>query len=201
MTVADFNIILFDDFETLDAFGPAEIVGRRPDLYNLGYFSMYGEIVTSRQKVRVKTQPFSELNRSGILLIPGGQGTKNMSHHRAFIQQLKDFAEEATYVLAVCTGSTLLAKTGLLDGRNATCNKRSMGRAQSIGKEVNWDMRARWVVDGKYYTSSGVATGLDMVLGFIHDVNGPDVTQDICEEIEYIWNSDASEAPYAGQHT
>ena len=41
------NIILFDGFETLDAFGPVEIIGRLTDAYKLAYHSQNGGIVKS----------------------------------------------------------------------------------------------------------------------------------------------------------
>ena len=37
--MANFNVILFDGFETLDAFGPAEVIGKLPNTYDLHYFS------------------------------------------------------------------------------------------------------------------------------------------------------------------
>lgn len=36
---------------------------------------------------------------------------------------IKERAPKVKYVLTVCTGSGLLAKTGLLDGKKATTNK------------------------------------------------------------------------------
>ena len=31
------------------------------------------------------------------------------------------------------------------------------------------EKKARWVVDGRFYTSSGISAGMDMALGFIAD--------------------------------
>ena len=36
------NIILFDDFETLDAFGPAQIFGKLPEYFSINYLSVNG---------------------------------------------------------------------------------------------------------------------------------------------------------------
>ena len=54
----DFAILLFDGFETLDAMGPAEIIGVMPDTFRLQYCSQTGGIVTSDQQLRVDTLPF-----------------------------------------------------------------------------------------------------------------------------------------------
>lgn len=193
----DCNIILFDGFETLDAFGPAEIIGKLPEAYRLGYFSMRGGIASSSQQIRVDTLPFSAMSAGGVLLIPGGMGTRTLVHEAAFIDQLHAVALNAAFVLTVCTGSALLAQTGLLDGRSATSNKLAFDWVQSVGPGVNWVRQARWVVDGNLYTSSGVSAGMDMALGFISDAHGQNTARNIADRIEYIWNANKNYDPFA----
>lgn len=74
--------------------------------------------------------------------------------------------------MTICTGSALLAKTGLLNDKYATSNKRSFERVKISFDQMKWTEKARWVVDGKYYTSSGVSAGIDMALVFISDIQG-----------------------------
>ena len=58
------NVLLFDDFETLDAFGPVEILGKIED-YELHYGSLYGGEIISAQDTRIVTESFLyNLNRS-----------------------------------------------------------------------------------------------------------------------------------------
>jgi len=76
-----------------------------------------------------------------------------------------------------------------LNGRKATSNKRAFAWVQSVNSDVKWISHARWVVDGKFYTSSGVSAGIDMALGFISDRFGREKTAEIAQSIEYIWNS------------
>ena len=54
----DINFLLFEQFETLDLFGPVEICGRHPD-FQLHYISQNGGLVTSTQGVRIDTEPVS----------------------------------------------------------------------------------------------------------------------------------------------
>ena len=84
----------------------------------------------------------------------------------------------------------LLAKSGVLDGKQATSNKRAFTWASSQSDNVDWDKKARWKVDGKYYTSSGVSAGMDMTLGFIADRHGIDFARKVAKEIEYNWIED-----------
>ena len=64
---------------------------------------------------------------------------------------------------------------------------------------MRWIRKARWVADGKYYTSSGVSAGMDMTLGFISDVHGEKTAQEICKYTEYIWNKDMADDPFANE--
>lgn len=192
----DINVILFDRFESLDVFGPIEVLGKVKE-YNLYYYSHRGGIIISDQNTRIITKPFSELNKSGICLIPGGQGTRMLVEDLEFIEALKEIAIHSCYCLCVCTGSALLAKTGLLLHRNATTNKLAFNWVQSVGDGVLWSRKARWVVDDKYYTSSGVSAGMDMALGFVNDQFGFEEAMLIANRIEYVWNQDKDNDPFA----
>jgi len=194
-----FNVVLFDDYEILDAFGPVEIIGKMPKTYSLGYFSMNGGSVLSSQQLSVNTRPFSDMDTSGILLLPGGMGTRKLVNDMTFIAQIKILSENASYVLSVCTGSALLAKTGLLNGKNATSNKLAFDWVCDNGNDVNWIRKARWVNDDKYYTSSGVSAGIDMTLGFISDIHGEKTAGEICRCTEYIWNKSKTNDPFADE--
>lgn len=155
------NILFFNNFETLDIFGPIEILSR---IYNsnLHYVSMQGGLIKSRQGYAVMTKKISTINSNGVLIIPGGQGTRTLINDEEFIVELKKLCLDAEYVLSICTGSALLAKTGLLNNLNATSNKNAFLWVRSISNKVNWIRKARWVVDKKFYTSSGVSAGMDM---------------------------------------
>lgn len=192
-----FNIVLFNDFETLDVMGPVEIIGQIPDLYELGLYSLDGGIIASSQKVRVDTAPFSAVKPSGVLLISGGFGARTLVNNEHFMHEIKRLSEQAEFVLTVCTGSALLAKTGLLNGKMATSYKFAFEWVCSNGAEVEWMKKARWTRDGKYYTSSGISAGMDMTLGFIRDMHGKELAQKISSRMEYIWNSDQENDPFA----
>ena len=186
------NILLFDDFETLDAFGPVEILGRL-DGFQMNFFSMNGGVVTSRQGTEIITKPFDQIEDDGIVVIPGGQGTRLLVNDYNFVKKLYKIGSCSKYCLSICTGSALLASTGLLDGRKATSNKRAFEWVMSVNTKVDWISKARWVVDGKFYTSSGVSAGMDMSLGFVCDLAGRDLAEEIANAIEYIWNPDKEE--------
>jgi len=190
--------ILFESFETLDVFGPIEILGRLKDHFSVSFFSREGGIVTSSQGVPVVTKPISGVNSANyILLIPGGIGCRDLVKDQLFINDLKMLAKEAEYILTVCTGSILFSKTGLLNGKKATSNKRVFFWTSSESPEVVWIKKARWIKDGNIYTSSGVSAGMDMTLGFVAELLGYDTAKQQSVEIEYDWKEDSSWDPFA----
>ncbi|WP_085832697.1 DJ-1/PfpI family protein [Clostridium merdae] len=192
----EINVLLFSDFETLDAFGPVEMLGRHSECH-FNFVSSKGGTIHSRQGVPVETCSLDSVSETAVLLIPGGKGTRPLVEDRCFLERLRIAAEKSEYCLTVCTGSGLLAKTGLLDDRKATSNKRAMDWAVSVNPKVDWQYSARWVIDGKYYTSSGISAGMDMALGFLCDQFGLDVAEESAASAEYLWNQNREEDPFS----
>lgn len=190
------SVVLFDGFEPLDVFGPVEVLGDLEDC-ELHYYSLTGGSVGCRQNCCIETSPFAEIPAHGILLIPGGMGTRPLTADAAWLSQLSALAAQAQYVLSVCTGSALLAAAGVLDGRSATSNKRSWQWATTFGNNIDWKPRARWVHDGKFFTASGVSAGIDMALAFVRTVYGSDKAQAVARRMEYVVHPDADDDPFA----
>lgn len=193
-------VLLFDNFETLDVFGPVEIFGRLTEEYQVSFYSLSGGLIENAHGVSILTKHLAEIeNGVDIFLIPGGYGTRVEVNSGSLIDKIKTISELSKYVLTVCTGTALLAKTGLLNGRKATSNKRAFDWVTTQGLDVNWVRRARWVVDDKYYTSSGVSAGMDMTLGFLRDMHGIEFARDVSHTIEYTWQEDKEEDDFCDQ--
>jgi putative intracellular protease/amidase len=187
-------ILLFEDFETLDVFGPVEIFGRLKDYYKVHFYSEEGGLVKNYHGVAIQSEKLTEAKIDhDIFLIPGGYGTRREVTNIPFIEQVKAHSLASKFVLTVCTGTAILARTGLLDGRQATSNKRAFDWVITQGDNVNWIRKARWINDGKYYTSAGVSAGMDMTLGFLTDLHGIDFARKVAAEIEFNWNEDREE--------
>ncbi len=185
------GVLLFDNFETLDVFGPVEVFGILKEYYQISFYSQHGGIVKNTHGVAIESWPLSNIIESvDIFLIPGGFRTRKEIDNRSLIDSIKQISETSKYVLTVCTGSALLARTGLLDNRVATSNKRSFDWVISNGENVKWNRKARWTVDGKYYTSSGVSAGIDMAFGFLNDIHGQEFAKKAAFKIEYNWQED-----------
>lgn len=192
--------VLFPGFELLDVFGPLEMFGLWPDEFELHLVAENGPSVKSGMgPASVIDDLFSDDNNYDVLLIPGGPGTRTEVDNPVMLDWLNRKAETAEYVTTVCTGSAILAKAGLLDGRKATTNKNAFQWVSTCGPDVQWQKQARWVEDGKYFTSSGVSAGMDMALAFMAHVLGQEKAEQAADWAEYDWHQDAGWDPFAGK--
>lgn len=188
------NLLLFEGFQSLDLFGPLDVLARIPGCVPR-CFSFRGGTVKNSQGTSVLTEPSSAVEPGGVLLIPGGMGTRPLSADAPFLAEVKRLAESSEWCLSVCTGSVLLAASGALDGRRATSNKFSFKWAEGFKGPV-WKRSARWVVDGKFYTASGVAAGIDMAFGFVEDRFGKETAESFARRMEYVRNPDPENDPF-----
>lgn len=189
------KVLLFNDFETLDVFGPVEVLAAVQNI-EVELCSFSGGLIRANQGYEVNTTQFTGAPFD-ILLVPGGQGTRQLVNDAAFLAQLAKQIELSQIVLSVCTGAALLAKTPYLNDKDATTNKMAFKWVESLNTKVNWCSKARWVVDGSIYTSSGVSAGIDMALGFIADYYDYQTAKAIAKSIEYIWHEDSTQDFFA----
>lgn len=192
------SIVLFDDFELLDVFGPLELLSRLPDLVHVHLVGPTKGPVRSSQGAEVLTSArYTEALAPDIVLVPGGKGTRALAEDADFLAWLTRWSQDAERITSVCTGSALLAAAGLLDGYRATSNKRAFAWAVAQSPRVDWAPAARWVHDRDRWTSSGVAAGMDMTAALIADLFGPAHAERAANEIEWEARTDPDHDPFA----
>jgi transcriptional regulator GlxA family with amidase domain len=192
------GVLLFPDFELLDVFGPLEMLGMLDEELTIRLVSESAPEIASVQGPRSRIDDtFADGRRYDILLVPGGLGTRREVENDVLRRWLLEAAERAGIVASVCTGSALLARAGLLDGRRATSNKLAFDWVTNQGPKVQWQRRARWVEDGKFFTSSGVSAGMDMALALIARLYGRERALEAAKWAEYTWHEDSEDDPFA----
>jgi transcriptional regulator GlxA family with amidase domain len=190
-------VALFEGFTVLDVYGPVQAFassrivdpdGKRRPLFEI--FSMAaeaGQVKAGEGPASWAEWSFEKAPDYDILLIPGGFGTRAAVADQAFVERLAAASRRARITTTVCTGSALLARTGLLDGRPATSNKIAW----------DWVTRTRWVDDGNVLTSSGVSAGIDMALSLVARLHGREMALIAARNMEYVWREGADDDPFA----
>ena len=112
------NIILYDDFETLDALGIANIFGKAPEHFYINYLSVNGGIVSSRQGVKVWTEILIPDEVEDILVLPGGRTANRLlclePNKLKIIKAAagsRHLHDDRQWVLCVSTNRTFVSQT------------------------------------------------------------------------------------------
>ena len=189
--------VIYENFELLDLFGPLEMFGNIvPGIKIVTVAEQPGSVRSAQGPKTIAEYGFSECPRLDLILLPGGIGTVKQLHNVVMLEFLKDRSLSAEVTMSVCSGSAILAKAGLLDGRRATSNKQFFSLATSQSDKVKWIAEARWVEDGPFATSSGVSAGIDMALAIIARLFGRERAQLIANLTEYVWQDDPNRDPF-----
>lgn len=189
--------VVFGGFELLDLFGPLEMFGNlKPQVEVVMVAETAGSIASFQGPRAVADVGFADCPDLDLVLLPGGFGTLREINNPPMINFLKARVPEAKLTMTVCSGSWLLARTGLLDGRRATSNKLLFDMAREQSDQVQWVPEARWVEDGPFITSSGVSAGMDMALAVIAKLFGDATAQQMAVGAEYQWHTDPDVDPF-----
>ncbi|MEL0110698.1 MAG: DJ-1/PfpI family protein [Rickettsiales bacterium] len=199
--------VVFEGFTTLDMYGPVQAFASCRVSDGAGgwhrYFQQFtvgiapGSIKSGEGPSTMADYSFEDAPSFDILLIPGGFGTRAAVSDRGLLDKIAAMSAKAKVTATVCTGSAVLARTGLLDGRPATSNKVAWDWVLEQGPKVDWKRKARWVDDGDIVTSSGVSAGIDMALDLIARLHDEETAVNSAKFMEYIWNRDPSNDPFA----
>ena len=189
-------IYLFPDVEVLDFAGPYEVfttatrvAGKR----NLGAPFSVVSIARSRELVRARAgleiQPdatFADHPPIDVLIVPGGVVAAELARADV-IEWIADQQRRAQLTASVCTGAFLLAKAGLLDGRNATTHWEDIADLRTMFPSVNVIEHQAWVDEGAIVTSGGISAGIDMSLHLVERLAGRELAVATARQMEYDW--------------
>ncbi|KAI1440992.1 class I glutamine amidotransferase-like protein [Annulohypoxylon stygium] len=217
--------VLFPAFTALDVFGPLNVLNLVSIKYpmtlsllsrDLSPVSIDRTIVHGQQKGMLATSAspnftqfilpthtFCDAPPLDVIIVPGGAGSRDINGTQEAVDWLKTRWDdpELDYMMSVCTGASLLARTGKMAGKNATTNKAAFNWVKSVqhAEDVNWIAKARWVVDGNVWTSSGVSAGTDMALGWIEHIYGKNESESMRLQLE--WNElNSTDDPFAAYY-
>ncbi|KAJ3040036.1 hypothetical protein HDV00_011485 [Rhizophlyctis rosea] len=158
--------LVHNGYALLDVMGPSQVLGfpAVKDLFNITYIGVDHDVgrkaYTSQTVVQtVDAGLLDAPTNLDLIVIPGG-GVRPASN-ATIVQWLKNRVPTTPYFFSICTGASLLAAAGVLDGKKATTNKVAYSTVSAFGPKTKWVRKARWVIDGNVVTSSGVAAGID----------------------------------------
>jgi transcriptional regulator GlxA family with amidase domain len=184
------QIVVFDGFDELDVFGlyePFKMAGFETRLVTLEA----KEFVTAAHGLKVGVDGQIDRTRlPAILCVPGGgwltraaRGALYESERGEILTVIKDFHKSGVTIAAVCTGTLLVGKAGLLTGRPAITNHGALDNLRACGAKIAF---ARVVDDGDIVTAGGVTSSLDLALWLIERFASQKAATEISMQLEYV---------------
>jgi transcriptional regulator GlxA family with amidase domain len=192
------GILVFDGVEILDFAGPFEVFSRTrlvpgPESRRSEEHAPFHVFTVARTAAPIATtgglrviphHAFADAPPIDLLVVPGGWGTRALLEDAETLAWIRRAAGRARQVTSVCTGSLLLARAGLLQGRHATTHWGSLDALAALQAGVTVE-RAHRVVDDGVVSSAGVASGIDMAFYVVERLFGRDVADETAHYIEY----------------
>jgi transcriptional regulator GlxA family with amidase domain len=192
------GILIFDDVEILDVAGPFEVfavtrLNEKQRLKQSSPFKVYLISETNKQITAIgglRLTPdvsISECPELDLLIIPGGWGTRKESKNKILLNWISNqFSTTKDRLIAsVCTGSCLLGKAGLLDGREATTHWQAFDFLQESAPKAHILKNVRFTLTKPIFTSAGVSAGIDLALRIVSNFFGTKVGQATARHMEY----------------
>lgn len=180
-------IVVFDGVKLLDAAGPAEVFAEATRLgadYRLKIASVDGrEVTTSIGTTFAATERIAEIDDVDTVLVAGGDRLVGQPIDPALVAAVRDLPGRTRRLASICTGSFILAKAGLLDGRRATTHWRHAGLLGRAYPDISVEPDAIFVRDGDLYTSAGVSAGIDLALALVETDYGSDLVRDVARSL------------------
>lgn len=135
------------------------------------------------------------LAMAGTVIVPGWQGIDVPVPERTLDALRKAHAQGAR-LMSICSGSFVLAATGLLDGKRATTHWRYADALQRRYPRVQVDADVLYVDEGNLLTSAGSAAGLDLCLHLVRRDHGPVIANQVARRLVIAPHREGGQAQF-----
>lgn len=168
--------LIYDQIKLLDLSGALQIfsdarLSDNTPAYQCHMLSSEGGIIATDTMVTLPSQAAATFQKQAcqidILVIVGGFGAYQ-AHQDPKIQQIIcDLSINCRHIIAICTGSMLLAASGLLAGKRATTHWTNVDTMRHLFPDIQVEEDPIYIRQGRFWTSAGVTAGMDCCLAVI----------------------------------
>jgi len=189
------DIVVFDGLDELDALGPVEVFQNAARKEASLEVRLVGAL---RQRSvegahGLRFEPHGTIEPGAeILVVPGG-GWVSRSAKGAWTEAERGelprligelcATDRPRVVAGVCTGTMLLARSGVVGARRATTHHSAWADLRDSGAQL---VTERVVDDGDLVTAGGVTSGIDLALWLVERELGRELADGAAGEMEYV---------------
>lgn len=130
-----------------------------------------------------------DLPEIDILVVPSAEHNMDTDlENEVLINWVKETGNKADYVMSLCDGAFVLAKAGLVDGKESTTFPTDVGRYKETFPELTVHEDVSFVHHSKLLTSQGGAKSYDVALYLVHHLYGDKVTKGVGRGLVIEWD-------------
>ncbi len=176
--------LIYPGFTTLDLIGALQPLAQIPDVKTEIVAREPGPNPTDSGAAILADATFETASATpDVILVPGGgKPSIDVLEDTETMEFLARQGETATWIVAVCTGSLLLGKAGLLKGYKAASHWAVIDTLEAFGATP---VHERVVIDHNRCTGGGVTAGIDIGLTVAGQLVGADMASVIELILEY----------------
>ena len=186
-TARDIAFVIYPGLTVFDIVGPLQVFSAlsriAPQFRPRVVAEQAGPITTDSGLRVVPNGTFDDLPHPYALFVPGGDtaALKAMANP-AIRRYIRTAAEDATWIVSVCTGALILAAVGLLEGCEVTTHWAYTRFLENLGARY---VQKRWTINGKIASSAGVSAGIDIALYMVSRLTDEDTARTVQWLIHY----------------
>lgn len=206
--------LLFDRFQLLDVCGPLQVFATadeecRAAGLSAGYETSLRSLTGGWQgssggvgldATRLPANPTRSIH---TVIVPGGPGAWNPNGIQSpaategLVQWLLKNGPRIERLASVCTGAFVLARTGLLDGRSAVTHWAARDALRDAAPTLDVQQDAIYFQDGRYWTSAGVTSGIDMALGMVEADVGREIAMIVAKKLVVFYKRPGGQSQFS----
>jgi transcriptional regulator GlxA family with amidase domain len=181
------GVLVFPDFQLLDAAGPisvfeiaSRLAGAEPSIRTI---AVTPGPVRSSAGVELLARGFRPSAAISTLIVAGGSGVNAAAKCDKTLGFLRAMAKRGVRIASVCSGAFILAEAGLLDGRRATTHWQRTRQFLSQYPKVKLEPDQIFVRDGEIWSSAGISAGIDLALAMVAEDLGDEIAKKAARQL------------------
>ncbi|MBP0594130.1 GlxA family transcriptional regulator [Paraburkholderia sp. LEh10] len=198
-------IVIFDGVQALDVAGPLDVFAEANTFlpehqrYQISLVGdQAGTVACSNGMQLSVPHSYTEFDEPfDLLLIAGGPQLPNAQPKSEFLNWLQAQSRGATRFGSVCTGAFVLARAGLLDGKQVTTHWEDADRLADDFPDACVQPDRIFIRDGRLFTSAGVTAGIDLCLSLVTEDWGHDLAVRVAKRLVVYIQREGGQSQYS----
>ncbi len=192
--VPDYSMIAFAS--ALEPLRLANLISERK-VYSWSCHTLFGQPVSASNGLSSEPDgTLDDIDNPDMVVVCAGLNVEAQGEAKALFSRLRFLASRGVTIGAICTGTYLLAKAGLLDKHRCTIHWENLRGFQEEFPEIDVTSEL-FEFDNRRVTSAGGTASLDMMLHYVATQWGADLAASIADMMmhHYIRSGDDPQRP------